>query len=113
MRITEDMVNGMGGKDSDNFAKFLSLAGAAFVSLRQHGSVRILMTLLQSMTEAFIPDISKNQDPVDALKFAHDRFCVDLSDDEAVIFLEENIERSLNSKIWMAVDTIHSISKHF
>ncbi len=113
MRITEDMVNGMGGKDSDNFAKFLSFAGAAFVSLRRPSSVRILMSLVQGMLFTRIPDISTNQRPEDALKFLHDRFCLNLNDDDAVAFLEENIERSLTSKIWIAVDAIHSLGKHF
>ncbi len=113
MRITEDMVNGMGGRDSDNFAKFLSLAGAAFVSLRQPSSVRLLMSLVQGMLFTRIPDISINQNPDDALKFLHDRFCLNLNDDEAVAFLEENIERSLTSRIWIAVDAIHSLGKHF
>ena len=113
MRITEDMVNGMGGKESDNFAKFLSLAGAAFVSLRQPSSVRVLMSLVQGMLYTRIPDISTNQDPADALKFIHGRFCLNLNDDDAVAFFEENIERSLTSMMWMAVDTMHSLGKHF
>lgn len=113
MRITQNMVNGMGGRESDNFAKFLSLAGAAFVTLRQPASVRILMSLIQGMLHSNISDISVNQNPDEALKFAHERFCLDLNDDDAVVFLEENIERSLSSKLWLAVDAIHSIGKRF
>jgi|AntRauTorckE5430_2_1112549.scaffolds.fasta_scaffold00883_3 phosphatidylinositol 3-kinase len=113
MRITEHMVNGMGGRDSDNFAKFLSLAGAAFVSLRQPASVRVLMSLVQGMLHSHIPDISITQKPDEALKFIHQRFSLDLDDDDAVAFLEENIENSLTSKIWVAVDTLHSIGKRF
>jgi phosphatidylinositol 3-kinase len=113
MRITQHMVNGMGGRESDNFAKFLSLAGAAFVTLRQPSSVRTLMSLIQGMLHSNISDISITQNPEEALRFAHERFCLDLSDDDAVAFLEENIERSLSSKIWLAVDAIHSIGKRF
>ena len=113
MRITEHMVNGMGGRDSDNFAKFLSLAGAAFVSLRQPASVRILMSLVKGMLYSHIPDVSISQKPEAGLHLIHQRFCLDLNDDDAVEFLEENIERSLTSKIWIAVDAIHSMGKHF
>ena len=113
MRITEHMVNGMGGRDSDNFAKFLSLAGAAFVSLRQPASVRVLVSMIQGMLHSHIPDISVSQKPDQALTFIHQRFSLDLNDDDAVAFLEENIENSLTSKIWVAVDTLHSIGKRF
>lgn len=113
MRITEHMVNGMGGRESDNFAKFLSLAGAAFVTLRQPASVRVLMSLIKGMLYTNISDISVTQKPEEALRFVHDRFCLDLTDDDAVAFLEENIERSLSSKIWIAVDAMHSIGKRF
>ena len=113
MRITEHMVNGMGGRESDNFAKFLSLAGAAFVCLRQPASVRVLMSLVQGMLHSHIPDISITQKPCEALKFIHQRFSLDLDDNDAVAFLEENIENSLTSKIWVAVDTLHSIGRRF
>jgi len=113
MRITQHMINGMGGKDSDNFAMFLSLSGAAFVALRRHPSVRILMSMVRSMVDAEIPDIAISQDSNMALKGIYDRFRLDLNDDEAVNFLEENIERSISSKIWIAVDAIHSLGKKF
>ncbi len=113
MRITEHMVNGMGGRDSDNFAKFLSLAGAAFVTLRRHPSVRILLSIVRALIDSEIPDVSMNQTPEAALQSMFERFRLDLNDDEAVTFLEENIERSISSKIWIAVDAIHSLGKRF
>lgn len=113
MRITEHMVNGMGGRDSDNFAMFLSLAGAAFVALRRHPSVRVLISIVRTMTDSEIPDIAMNQNPDVALQRMHERFRLDLNDDEAVSFFEENIERSISSKIWIAVDAIHSLGKRF
>jgi phosphatidylinositol kinase/protein kinase (PI-3 family) len=113
MRITEHMVNGMGGRDSDNFSMFLSLAGAAFVTLRRHASVRVLLSTVRMMADSEIPDITINQNPDVALQGMHERFRLDLNDDEAVSFLEENIERSISSKIWIAVDAIHSLGKRF
>lgn len=113
MRITKDMVDGMGGHDSDNFALFLSLAGASFVALRQRTSVRILMSLVRNMANAHIPDISIRQSPENALSSMLQRFRLDLNDDEAVTFIEDNIERSITSKIWIAVDAIHSLGKKF
>jgi len=113
MRITGHMVNAMGGKESDNFAKFLSLAGAAFVALRRPAAVRVLMSLVQGMIHSNIPDVAVNQKPEEALELIHQRFCLDLNENDAVAFLEENIEQSLTSKIWIAVDAMHSFGKRF
>jgi phosphatidylinositol kinase/protein kinase (PI-3 family) len=113
MRITTQMLDAMGGKDSDNFAKFLSLVGAAFVTLRQPSSVRILISLLKGMIDAKIPDISRNQKPESAIQLFYERLCLDLNDNDAVLFLEENIARSSTSKLWVAVDALHSLGKRF
>ncbi len=113
MRITEHMVSGMGGRDSDNFAKFLSFSGAAFVTLRRHPSVRVLLSMVRSVVDAEIPDVAINQNTDISLQGIYERFRLDLNDDEAVTFLEENIERSISSKIWIAVDAIHSLGKRF
>ena len=113
IRITEDMVLGMGGRDSDNFSKFLSIAGAAFVSLRRHNNVRILMALLRNMAYSKLPDISKNQNAGGALMAMHDRFRLDLSEEDSISFIEKLIEKSISSKIWIAVDTMHSLGKRF
>lgn len=113
MRINEQMVNGMGGKDSDNFAMFLSLAGAAFVALRQHSCVRALLSIIRNVTDLQIPDASVNQTSESAISSMRQRLRLDLNDDEAVTFIEEIIEQSLTSKMWVAVDAIHSLGKRF
>eukprot|EP00559_Dactyliosolen_fragilissimus_P008584 CAMPEP_0184872546 /NCGR_PEP_ID=MMETSP0580-20130426/41351_1 /TAXON_ID=1118495 /ORGANISM="Dactyliosolen fragilissimus" /LENGTH=822 /DNA_ID=CAMNT_0027375363 /DNA_START=1786 /DNA_END=4251 /DNA_ORIENTATION=- len=101
MRITDFMVKGMGGHESDNFALFLSFAGAAFVTLRQHANARILLSLIRNTTNADIPDISLKQSPEDAIMSMHERFRFDLDDNDAISFIEDTIENSLVSKMWI------------
>lgn len=113
MRITEEMINGMGGFESDNFSKFFSLAGAAFIALRQHSSVRILISVLRNLSYSGLPDISRNQTPHDAMAFLRDRFRLDLDEDAALSFIEELILNNVSSKIWMAVDSMHLLGKRF
>ena len=113
MRIAENMVLGMGGRNGDNFAKFLSLAGAAFVALRRHSNVRLLMSLIRNVTSADLPDVSKNQSPEDALMSMRYRFRLDLDEIAALSFIERLIESSIDSKIWIAVDAIHQFGKRF
>jgi len=113
MRITEEMVSGMGGLESDGYAKFLSLAGATFVALRRHENVRVILSMVRSMIPSALPDISVNQTPEQVLDGLRQRLRLDLSDEESISYMEKLIENSLKSKIWIAVDAMHSIGKRF
>jgi len=107
------MVLGMGGQESDNFSKFVNLAGAAFIALRRHHSLRVLMSLVGLLTHSGIPDISLNQTPEDSMLALLYRFRLDLNDNDALTFMEKLIESSITSKLAIAVDAIHSLGKHF
>jgi phosphatidylinositol kinase/protein kinase (PI-3 family) len=113
MRMTEDMVNGMGGRSSDNYAKFLSLTCAAFLALRRPETVRILLSMVRLTECSNLPDMTENQSIDQAILGLRDRLRLDLREDEAVAFMENLIEESLNSKLWLAVDAIHSLGKKF
>jgi phosphatidylinositol 3-kinase len=107
------MVNGMGGRSSDNYAKFLSLTSAAFLALRRPEIVRILLSMVRLTECSNSPDMSENQSIDQAILGLRDRLRLDLREDEAVAFMENLIEDSLNSKLWLAVDAIHSLGKKF
>ena len=113
MRITEDMVNGMGGRDSDNYAKFLSMAGASFVTLRHHANARVILSLIRLMVPSALPDVSVNQNADLVVSAVRDRLHLDLSDDKAIAYIEGLIENSIASKMWLAVDVIHRLGKRF
>jgi Phosphatidylinositol 3- and 4-kinase len=112
MRITEDMVYGMGGKESDNYAKFLSLVGASFLSLRCPESVRVLLSTVRLMKASCIPDISQNQTIEESIMGIRDRMRLDLSEGRAIEYIEDLVEASLSNKMWLAVDAIHHIGKN-
>lgn len=111
MRITEDMVYGMGGRDSDYYDKFLSLVGAVFLTLRRPEIVRVLLSLVRLMEAACLPDVSENQTIYQAVMGMRERLRLDLSDEQAITYMEELIESSLSSKMWIAVDAIHTLGK--
>lgn len=113
MRITEDMVHGMGGRESDNYAMFLSLAGATFIALRRHENVRVILSLVRLMVPSGLPDVSSNQSPEQVINGMLARLCLYLSDEEAISYMEQLIEDSICSKMWIAVDAMHSIGKRF
>lgn len=113
MRITEDMVQGMGGRDGDLFADmFLSLCGAAFLALRRPENVRVLLSMVRLMAPSAIPDVSIHQNVEAVLQGMMDRLQLSLSDADAISYMEQLVEDSISSKmIWKAVDAIHALGK--
>ena len=113
MRITEDMVHGMGGRDSDNFALFLSLTCAAFLTLRRPENVRYLLSFVRIVEDSSLPDVSQTQAAQSAVLGVRQRLRLDLTPEKAISYMEKLIEDSLSSRMWIAVDAIHSLGKRF
>jgi phosphatidylinositol 3-kinase len=113
MRITDEMIKGFGGQESDNYDMFLSFTGAAFLALRRHNSVHTLLSHLRNMVHANLEDLSINQQPEEAILAMRGRFRLDLNDDDALAYIENVVKKSIASKMWRAVDVMHSLGKHF
>ena len=111
MRVTEEMVAAMGGKESDYFSKFISFAGAAFLILRRHENVRMMANSIMCNKESNLPDINIHQPPEDSLLGLIQRLRLDLCDDDALTYFEELIENCLTNKLWIAVDALHNVGK--
>jgi len=111
VRVTEDMVYGMGGAGSDNYARFLSMVGAAFLCLRRPENVRVLLSMVRLMEYSRVPDISENQTADAAVAGIRSRLRLELSDRDAVAYVEGLVESSQSSKMWIAVDAIHNLGK--
>ncbi|GKY94646.1 hypothetical protein MPSEU_000430100 [Mayamaea pseudoterrestris] len=107
------MVHGMGGSESDNYVRFLSTVGAAFLVLRRPENVRALLSLVRLMESSCVPDISENQSIDVAVLGLRDRLKLDLVDQEAVAYIEELVDASHSSTMWKAVDVMHSLGKQF
>ncbi len=113
MRITQYMIDGMGGWKSDNFCQFLSLACAAFLTLRRPENVRHLLSLIRLLEGCGLPDLESTQTIDTAIEGVRDRLKLDLSDEDAIIFMEKLIQDSCSSKMWLAVDAMHSLAQKF
>lgn len=113
VRISEDMVNGMGGRSSDSFIMFLSLTCAAFLTLRRPENVRYLLSMVRMMEGCALPDVETNQTIEASILGIRKRLQLDLTEDEAITFMEKLIEDSIASKMWLAVDAIHTLGKRF
>ena len=107
------MIKGFGGRESDNYAKFLFFTGAAFITLRRHNNLHSLLSYICNMVHANMADVSLNQPPEEAILAMRGRFRLDLNEDDALAYIEDVVEKSITSKMWRAVDVMHSLGKHF
>lgn len=73
----------------------------------------MLLSLVRLMEFSCIPDISENQTTAKASLGIRERLRLDLSDQDAVAYMEDLVESSQSSKMWIAVDAIHSLGKKF
>jgi len=65
------------------------------------------------MAHANLEDLSINQRPEEAILAMRGRFRLDLDDDDALAYIENVVKKSISSKMWRAVDVMHSLGKHF
>ena len=79
MRLTVEMIAGMGGYESPNYARFKSYCCQAYNILRR--SAGLVTVLLQLMRDSGIDDL--HPDPATTIAKVHDKFRVDLDDEEA------------------------------
>ena len=137
MRVTQDMITAMGGRDSDYYSQFMSFAGAAFLVFRQvifsvymfllsfflnlilyiysclnqYENVRLLINSIICCKDSKLPDISIHHSPEEVVVGLISRLKLELSDDDALSYFEELVSDCLNTKLWFAVDTLHKIGK--
>jgi hypothetical protein len=69
--------------------------------------------MVRLMEASYLPDISENQTTQESILGLRERLRLDLHDEQAVTFIEQLVETSLSSRMWIAVDAIHSIGKKF
>ena len=56
MKLSSEMIDGFGGKNSDHWAEFRKECYTAFLSLRRHAN--LILNLFSLMVDASVPDIA-------------------------------------------------------
>ncbi|EGT45481.1 hypothetical protein CAEBREN_10215 [Caenorhabditis brenneri] len=108
MKLTNEMVQVMGGIKSKQFLEFVQLVDSAYRILRRHSNV--LLNLFSLMLDAGIPDIASEPDK--AIFKIEQRLRLDLSDEAATKHIFTQIESSLNAKMAMISDIIHAYKQN-
>lgn len=109
MKLTREMVEAMGGTSSELYREFLNLSHTAFLHLRRHSN--LILNLFSLMVDANVPDIALEPDKT--VKKVQDKFRLDLSDEEAVHYIQNLIEISVSDVMAVLVEQIHKIAQYW
>ena len=90
-KISKDMVDYMGGKDSENYKKFTQKCVNAYLELRENA--RSIINMFYLMIDSGIPQLNN----IECLKKFHERFNPGMTKEEAKNKFLKELDESLNS----------------
>eukprot|EP00301_Raphidiophrys_heterophryoidea_P020065 c4854_g1_i1.p1 GENE.c4854_g1_i1~~c4854_g1_i1.p1 ORF type:complete len:467 (+),score=131.15 c4854_g1_i1:1451-2851(+) len=108
MKIRPEMVEVMGGMNSDGYKQFKTLCCTAFCKLRKNATM--IINLVNLMRDANIPDM-KNPDK--AISFLLDRFHLKMEDEKVWQHMQDLITRSETALFPLWLDYLHEKAQRF
>ncbi|RWS16309.1 phosphatidylinositol 3-kinase catalytic subunit type 3-like protein [Dinothrombium tinctorium] len=109
MKLSREMVEAMGGVNSEHYQQFKKLCYTAFLHLRRHAN--LILNLFNLMVDATIPDIALEPDKM--VKKVQDKFRLDLTDEEAVHHIQSLIDVSVTAVMAALVEQIHKFAQYW
>ncbi|KAK4239331.1 kinase-like domain-containing protein [Achaetomium macrosporum] len=109
MKLSKEMVDCMGGSNSEHYRQFKQYCFLAYSALRKN--CNLILNLFSLMVDANIPDIKLEPDKA-ALK-VKERFHLELSEEEAIRHLERIIDDNLNALVPVVIDKLHELVQAF
>ncbi len=105
MRITKEMIDGMGGPESRNYSRFRSYCCQAYNILRK--SANLVTVLLTLMRDAGIEDL--HPDPITTIAKLHEKFRVDIDDEAADAVFLRLVDDSVAAMFPAFFEMLHKI----
>ncbi|XP_028406868.1 phosphatidylinositol 3-kinase catalytic subunit type 3-like [Dendronephthya gigantea] len=109
MKLSKEMVEAMGGAQSEFYQEFRRQCYTAFLHLRR--SANLILNLFALMVDANVPDIALEPDKT--VKKVEAKFRLDLSDEEAVHYLQSLIDESVSAMFAVVVEQIHKFAQYW
>ncbi|XP_017786866.1 PREDICTED: phosphatidylinositol 3-kinase catalytic subunit type 3 isoform X2 [Nicrophorus vespilloides] len=109
MKLSREMVEGMGGINSDHYQEFKKQCYTAFLHLRRHAN--LMLNLFSLMVDASVPDIALEPDK--AVRKVQDKLRLDLGDEEAVRYLQNLLELSVTAVVAVVVEQLHKFAQYW
>ncbi|KAJ8676974.1 hypothetical protein QAD02_012761 [Eretmocerus hayati] len=109
MKLSREMVEAMGGVGSEHYHEFKKQCYTAFLHLRRHGN--LILNLFSLMVDATIPDIALEPDK--AVKKIQDKLCFNMSDEEAVHYVQNLLDLSVTAVMAALVEQFHKFAQYW
>ena len=109
MKLTKEMVDCMGGVQSEHYKMFKQYCFLAYAALRK--SSNLILNLFSLMVDANIPDI--RLEPDKAVIKVKERFHLEMGEEDAIRCLERVIEDSLQALAPVVIDKLHELVQAF
>jgi phosphatidylinositol 3-kinase len=103
MKLSKEMVDCMGGINSEHYQQFKQYCFMAYTALRK--SSNLILNLFSLMVDANIPDI--RLEPDKAVLKVRERFHLELSEEEAILHFGRVIEDTLRAVAPVLIDKLH------
>lgn len=109
MKVSKEMLEAMGGIESETFSEFRVVCYSAFLTLRRHS--KLILNLFTLMVDASIPDIAFEQDK--AVKKVESNLKMNLGDEPACEYLTHVLETSISSLMPVMIDHLHKLGQYW
>lgn len=109
MKLCKEMVEAMGGAESQYYTRFKSYCCEAYNILRK--SSNLILNLFHLMAGSNIPDIAS--DPEKGILKLQEKFRLDLDDEESIQFFQDLINDSVSALFPQMVETIHRWAQYW
>lgn len=109
MKLSKEMVEAMGGMNSDYYSKFRTQCYTAFLHLRRNAN--LMLNLFSLMVDASVPDIALEPDK--AVKKVQDKLRLDLEEEEAVSYMQTLLDVSVTAVMAVLVEQLHKFAQYW
>lgn len=109
MKLPPQIIEAFGGTSSSKYNMFRSYCFVAYSILRKNSN--LILNLFEMMRDSNIPDISIEPDR--AVYKVKEKFCLDMSEEEAIIHFQNLINDSVNALLPMVIDRLHSLAQYW
>jgi len=109
MKLSKEMVEAMGGINSDYYYKFRKQCYTAFLHLRRNAN--LMLNLFSLMVDASVPDIALEPDK--AVKKVQDKLRLDLEEEEAVSYMHTLLDVSVTAVMAVLVEQLHKFAQYW
>eukprot|EP00049_Salpingoeca_infusionum_P011800 m.207772 g.207772 ORF g.207772 m.207772 type:complete len:842 (+) comp15030_c1_seq2:158-2683(+) len=107
IKLTKEMIDAMGGADSEYVRKFRSYCYICFLILRRHA--KLFRNLFALMKDSNVCDIAIDRDKT--ITKLLEKFCLDLDDERAIKHFQEQLHNSLAAVFPKLVEAAHSFAQ--